>query len=241
MKLPELAAASSFEHIVSQENPVHETAYLESFFWCQWKLRSSKPRYRTVSFLFVHPRAWLNYRNEEALAVTKDSTWPVSQRLETKLIKKWCQCIKTHLVFADERQAFRRWCLIPISQRESSLWIKQGFCSRKKHDSPPNRWCCLICFMLFEGNMSIPEPSTWEESTVAGPSSMGRKVARTPATGPDVKARGLATAGSPGTTNSNWIVIPFENGTLSHWKWGFNVWFSGGLSHFQVFFLSDFH
>ena len=101
---------------------------------------------------------------------------------------------------------------------------------------PPNRWCCLICFMLFEGNMSIPEPSTWEESTVAGPSSMGRKVARTPATGLDVKARGLDTAGSPGTTNSNWIVIPFENGTLSHWKWGFNVWFSGGLSHFQVFF-----
>ena len=32
MKLPELAAVSSFEHIVSQENPVHETAYLESFF-----------------------------------------------------------------------------------------------------------------------------------------------------------------------------------------------------------------
>ena len=80
--------------------------------------------------------------------------------------------------------------------------------------------------MLFEGNMSIPEPSTWEESTVAGPSSMGRKVARTPATGPDVKARGLDTAGIPGTPNSN--------GLLSHLKMGVYPIENGGL-------MSDFH
>ena len=32
--------------------------------------------------------------------------------------------------------------------------------------------------------------------------------------------------GNPRYRQFQWIVIPFENGGLSHWKWGFNVWSS---------------